>query len=83
MHQNHKLTSGRKTDGIINIQLAREVLSRGKGRIHGTDSSVSMIAAAEKAAAAEELGEDKCSFEGISPSFPFRFFWKYLCGSTP
>ncbi|KAH7018514.1 S-adenosyl-L-methionine-dependent methyltransferase [Microdochium trichocladiopsis] len=49
-------------DGVINVDLASEVLSRGTGRIHGTDASASMIAAAKKAAESKGLGE-KCTFE--------------------
>ncbi|ETS82020.1 hypothetical protein PFICI_07022 [Pestalotiopsis fici W106-1] len=49
-------------DGIVDFQIA-DVLSKGSGRIHGTDSSPSMIESSKKAAA--EAQNDRCSFEVI------------------
>ncbi|KXJ86906.1 S-adenosyl-L-methionine-dependent methyltransferase [Microdochium bolleyi] len=60
-------------DGVINIQVATDILARGSGRIHGTDASASMIDAARKAAGEKGLGE-KCTFEVVDatalPSYP-------------
>lgn len=67
-----------QTDGVINIQIAADVLARGTGRIHGIDASASMISAATKAAETKGLGEDKCSFEGGCFSMTLFFSWMGL-----
>ena len=49
-------------DGVLNIQIA-ETLAKGKGRIHGIDSSTAMINTAKLDA--EKAGVEKlCTFEG-------------------
>lgn len=51
------------TDGILNVQIA-ETLAKGSGNIHGIDSSASMIASAQAAAAsADEQASTACTFE--------------------
>ncbi|PSS08826.1 hypothetical protein M430DRAFT_70056 [Amorphotheca resinae ATCC 22711] len=50
-------------DGVLNLQIA-ETLSKGKGRIHGVDSSIDMITASKSAAAAADPAISKaCTFE--------------------
>ncbi|KAG4443612.1 hypothetical protein IFR05_000889 [Cadophora sp. M221] len=51
-------------DGIINVQLA-QVLSKGKGKIHGVDASPAMIEAARKSAAGDSVASKTCTFEVI------------------
>ncbi|KAL5314822.1 hypothetical protein ACEPPN_017471 [Leptodophora sp. 'Broadleaf-Isolate-01'] len=51
-------------DGIINLQLA-QILSKGKGKIHGVDASQAMVEAARKSAAANPAASQTCSFEVI------------------
>lgn len=48
-------------DGILDFQIA-EILWKGSGTIHGTDSSPAMIEACQKAAAEKEAS--RCTFEG-------------------
>ena len=50
-------------DGIIDLQFA-DVLAQGAGRLHGIDSSVAMIEAAEKAT--NDAGIANATFEGAS-----------------
>lgn len=59
-------------DGIINLELA-DVLASGNGRIHGVDSSVSMIASANKAASANPAAAKTCTFEGEFLVSPYTF----------
>ncbi|KAK9416258.1 putative S-adenosyl-L-methionine-dependent methyltransferase [Seiridium unicorne] len=49
-------------DGILDFQIA-EVLSKGNGKVHGTDSSPSMIEASKKSAT--QNGASQCTFEVI------------------
>ncbi|KAK9779856.1 putative S-adenosyl-L-methionine-dependent methyltransferase [Seiridium cardinale] len=49
-------------DGILDFQMA-EVLSKGNGKVHGTDSSPSMIEASKKSAT--ENGASQCTFEVV------------------
>ncbi|KAH7319266.1 methyltransferase, partial [Rhexocercosporidium sp. MPI-PUGE-AT-0058] len=51
-------------DGIINIQLG-QVLSKGKGKIHGIDASPAMIESAQKSTVADPAASKTCSFEVI------------------
>jgi len=50
-------------DGIINLELA-SILASGSGRIHGVDSSASMIESANKAASNSSAASKTCTFEG-------------------
>ena len=49
-----------RLDGVLDLQIA-QVLSKGKGSLHGVDSSHAMIAAADKAA--KDAGLPNCVFE--------------------
>ncbi|KAK0617966.1 S-adenosyl-L-methionine-dependent methyltransferase [Bombardia bombarda] len=52
-------------DGVLDVELAH-ILSQGKGRVHGVDSSGAMIEAAKKLSAAnanKHMVEDRCTFE--------------------
>ncbi|KAH8197598.1 hypothetical protein TruAng_008230 [Truncatella angustata] len=53
-------------DGIIDLQIAA-VLAQGSGKVHGTDSSRSMIESSQKAAG--EAGVTRCTFEGLKHSY--------------
>ncbi|KAK4136672.1 S-adenosyl-L-methionine-dependent methyltransferase [Trichocladium antarcticum] len=48
-------------DGVLDVQIG-QILSQGTGRLHGTDSSPAMIAAANAAAASAGLS-NQCTFE--------------------
>jgi hypothetical protein len=62
-------------DGVLDVQIGH-VLSQGNGRIHGTDNSPAMIAAAKEAADSAGLS-NKCTFEGkpalTSPTPPIIY----------
>ncbi|KAE8448527.1 hypothetical protein EG329_009408 [Mollisiaceae sp. DMI_Dod_QoI] len=49
-------------DGVLNLQIA-QTLSQGTGKIHGVDSSPSMISSAQNAASADLAASKTCTFE--------------------
>ncbi|KUJ24112.1 S-adenosyl-L-methionine-dependent methyltransferase [Mollisia scopiformis] len=51
-------------DGVLNLQIA-QTLAQGTGKIHGVDSSASMISTAQKAASADPAASKTCTFEVI------------------
>lgn len=51
-------------DGILNLQIA-QTLSLGTGKIHGVDSSASMISSAQKAASEDVSASKVCTFEVV------------------
>ena len=65
-------------DGVLNTQIA-ETLKKGKGRIHGIDSSTAMINAARLDA--EKAGVEKiCTFEGrLSDNYAQNVRPRSLC----
>lgn len=52
------------TDGVLDIQIAK-TLAAGTGKIHGIDSSASMISTSQAAVAADASLSEICTFEGM------------------
>jgi len=75
-HSGVLMDVNRLTDGVLNLQIA-QTLAKGKGRIHGVDTSEAMISAAKKAAASDAVAKKVCTFEGKSSLTSFLLADKY------